>query len=348
MQITAQQLQNVANQALDYYMKNEILSQTIQDKPLYKAMRAAQKTFPGGKESIRGNVKGDYTTAFMGYSYDDTVNYTNPANVKQFDYPWKEIHAGLSLTLTELKQDGISVVDSLNGESTTNHSKADMTRITGIFQDKLEDMDEGAARSFNEMLWRDGTQSAKVFAGIKSIVVDDPTTGVAAGIDRATNVWWRNRAFVGVNKVTASAANQTLTKKIRADIRQLRRYGGRPNLILCGSGFIEKLELEVHEKGTYTDMGFVNSGKTDIGMADISARGLGTFQYDPTLDDLGETNRCYMLDTRHIYPMVMDGEDMKTHAPARPAEKYVLYRGVTWTGGLICRKPNAQEVLEAA
>ena len=46
MQITAQQLQNVANQALDFYMKDKIWSQTIQDKPLLAAMRSAQKTFP--------------------------------------------------------------------------------------------------------------------------------------------------------------------------------------------------------------------------------------------------------------------------------------------------------------
>src|SRR3546814_1862694 len=88
-----------------------------------------------------------------------------------------------------LKKDGISVVDSLNSESTTNHSGREMTAITNIFQDKLEDMDEGSARSFNNILWKDGTQSSKVFAGIQSIIVDDPTTGVAAGIDRATNTW---------------------------------------------------------------------------------------------------------------------------------------------------------------
>src|SRR3546814_9336962 len=61
-----------------------------------------------------------------------------------------------------------SVVDSLNSESTTNHSGREMTAITNIFQDKLEDMDEGSARSFNNILWKDGTQSSKVFAGIQS------------------------------------------------------------------------------------------------------------------------------------------------------------------------------------
>src|SRR3546814_1614986 len=54
-----------------------------------------------------------------------------------------------------------SVVDSLNSESTTNHSGREMTAITNIFQDKLEDMDEGSARSFNNILWKDGTQRSE-------------------------------------------------------------------------------------------------------------------------------------------------------------------------------------------
>src|SRR3546814_18197854 len=124
-------------------------------------------------------------------------------------------------------------------------------------------MDEGSARSFNNILWKDGTQSSKVFAGIQSIIVDDPTTGVAAGIDRATNTWWRNRALVGTNKVTHSTSDQTLTKKLRSELRQLRRYGGRTTLVLCGSAAIERLAAEIHEKGASTQTGFTNQGTTD-------------------------------------------------------------------------------------
>jgi hypothetical protein len=42
--------------------------------------------------------------------------------------------------------------------------------------------------------------------------------------------------------------------------------------------------------------------------------------------------------------MVMEGEDMKKHNPARPADKYVLYRAQTWTGGLVCRQRNTSGV----
>lgn len=355
MAFTAQELDNIASAALDFYIKSPAMEQARQDRPLYDAMAKSGKTFPGGKESIIGNVKGEYSTSFQGYSHDDTVTYTNPANLKQYNYPWKELHAGISVTLTELKKDGISVVDSTTGESTSQHSDREMTAITNLLDDKLQDMSEGSARSFNEILWRDGSQSSKVFAGLQSIISLTPQIGTTGGIDRASNAWWQNRAFVGTTgtnangtRITASPSGQTLTKKLRAEVRLLRRYGGRPSLLLAGSGFLEKLESEVAEKGIYTQEGFKNSGNTDIGLADISMRGVGKFQYDPTLDDLGFTNFCYFIDPKHVFLRPMEGEEWKTHAPARPPEKYVMYRALTWTGGLVADQLNAHGVYEAA
>ena len=347
MPFTAQELDNMANAALDYFLKGPAIKQSIQDRPLYDAMKRAQKTFPGGKEFIRANVKGDYTTAFGGYEHDDTVSYANPANLKQLNYPWKELHAGISLTHTELKKDGISVVDT-NGESVSQHSERELTAITNLLEDKLDDMAEGSARSFNEILWRDGSQSAKVFPGVMSIISLTPTTGTTGGIDRAGNTWWRNRSLVSASKVTASASAQTLSKSMRSEVRQLRRYGGKPSMLMCGSQFIDALELEVSEKGTYTQEGFTNAGKTDIGLADISMRGVGKFVYDPTLDDLGYGKFCYAIDPKHLYLDTMDGEDMKQHAPARPPEKYVMYRGITYTGGMVADQLNCHGVYEVA
>jgi len=348
MPLTAQELDNVVNGVLDHYLREKPLSQTIQDKPLLSRMRAKQKTFPGGRGEIKGNVKGDYSTSFVGYEYDDTVSYGNPANMKQFSYTYKELHAGISFTNTELKKNGISIVDTLSGENTTQASETEMLEISNILDDKMEDMDEGMARSFNNILWRDGTQSSKVFGGVTSIVALDPTTGVAGGIDRSQNTWWRNRAKVGANKITHSTSLQTLTKTLRNEVRQLRRYGGKPNLVLCGSTALERLEAEVAEKGTYTQEGFVKNGTLDVGLADISLRGVGQFLYDPTMDELGMEEFIYILDDRFLQLLVMQNEDMKKHSPARPPEKYVTYRGVTWTGTLISKKMNCHGVYETA
>ena len=346
MPFSAQELTNIANAALDFYIKGPAMAQSIQKRPTLDAFKAKQKSFPGGKADIRRNVKGSYTSSFVGYTHDDTVAYANPANIKQTAYPWREIHAGISVTHTELKHDGISVTE--NDAGTSEHSQREMTAITNLLEDKLDDLSEGSARSHNEMLWRDGTQDAKAFPGILSVVTLTPTVGIKGGIDSATNVWWRNRALVGGNKITASAANQTLTKTLRSEVRQLTRYGGRPSLLPAGSAFLVARELEVAEKGIYTQEGFTNKGKTDIGMADISMRGVGAFYYDPTLDDLGMSKFAFFLDPMHIYLDVMDGEDMKTHSPRRPADKYVMYRGLTWTGGMVADMLNCHGVYEVA
>lgn len=348
MPFTAPQLANIANAALDYYIRGDALDQAVQDKPLLNAMVKAQKTFPGGKGNISIPVKGDRTTTIMGYTADDTVTYANPANIKRVVYPWKEIHAGITFTNTELKMDGISVVDSLNGADTVEHSQAELTRLTGLLKDKLDDMAKGWAEGFNKMLWQDGTQDAKQVPGVRALVLDAPNVGVTGGLDRATTLWWRNRALTGAQKIVSAPATQTLIKTLRSEVRQLRRWGGRPTTALCGSTALTKLEAEVAEKGYYTQEGWASPSKNDIAMAQVSMRQVGNFIYDPTLDDLGFPDYMYLLDLSHISLYAMEGEDKKTHTPARPYDKYVYYRAMTWTGGLAVDQLNAQGVYQVS
>lgn len=347
MAFTANELANIANAAIDFhFQKGKVHSQTLQNKPLLKKMMSKQKTFPGGKENITVRAKGNYTTTIMGYDHNDTVTYANPANIKTATFPWKEIHAGISVTMTELKKDGISVTDSSNGKGTSNHSEREKTMLANLLEDKLEDMSEGTSRGMNDMFWQDGSQDAKQVPGIRSFILNDPTSAtVVAGIDQSTSTWWRNRASLAINSSTPS--NQNLVKVLQKEFRQLRRYGGNPDTFLAGSDFIEALESEIREKGNYSDTGFMNNGKNDAGMADLSFKGLA-IEYDPTLDDDSLSKYGYVLDCKTIKPMVMEGEDMKSHNPSRPEDKYVLYRAVTWTGGLICNQRNANGVYSIA
>lgn len=346
MPFTAQELSNIAAAHLSHYMKGPAMAQSIQERPTYDALNKRKKSFSGGDGFIKRNVKGDYTTRLRGFEHDDQVGYENPANIKQARFVWKQLHGGIQITFDELKKDGITVTDTVTGKSTSDHSGAELHRITSLMGDKLDDMGEGIARDFNTMLWLDGTQDPKVFPGLTAFIVDDPTTGVVAGLDRGVLSWWRNRSLVGASKITHSVSAQTLTKTLRKEVRQLRRYGGRPNYLPAGSTFLEKLEAEVFEKGTYTQQGFINNGKNDIGMSDISMRGVGTFVYDPTLDDLGYADRCFFVDTNKIRLMPMEGEDWKEHSPARPHDRYVIYRSVTWTGALVVEQMNCHGVYQ--
>jgi hypothetical protein len=345
MAFTPQELANIANAALDYHFRDQPLSQTKQARPLLDAFMKGQKTFPGGKDNITVAVKGVYSSSFMGFSHDDQVAFRNPANAKRASFPYKEVHDGIMLTLTELKKNGISVMETATGENIKRADEREMIALHDILEDKFEEFQEGWERGMNLMFWQDGTQDSKQVPGVLSIVLDAPTSGTTGGLDRSLNSWWQNRASLGLS--TASASNLVLVTKLQNEFRQLRRYGGKPNKFLCGSSFLDWFEQELRSKGNYTLEGWANKKSIDASVADLTFKGVDLI-YDPTLDDLGRAKYGYVLDTSKLYPMVMSGEDRKQHQPARPADRYVMYRAMTWTGGLICKQLNAQGVYSIA
>jgi hypothetical protein len=204
-------------------------------------------------------------------------------------------------------------------------------------------MEEGTDRGMNVMYWRDGSQDPLEIPGVTSFVLDNPAAAtVVAGIDPILNTWWRNRANVGF----AQGSDPSLllvTNLLQKEVRQLRRYGGKPTKGLAGSDFLEWMEKELRSKGTFTQDGWAKSGKMDMSTADIMFKGI-EFEYDPTLDDLGKSKYLYLLDPRTIYQMPISGEEWQMHSPARPEDKYVFYRAKTYMGGLVCEQRNANGV----
>lgn len=346
MPFTAQELSNIAVATLDFHERGQPLSQVIQDRPLYNDLMANKMSFPGGKENITWRVKGVYSSSLVGYSHDDEQAYVNPANMKEAKAPWYEMAGGIMVTYTELKKNGISVTDTVTGKSTSTHSQAEKVQLANILEDKFEDLTEGTIRSMHEIMWRDGTQDAKVFPGIQSFLVGAPTTGVRFGIDAGQNSWWRNRATLGIDSSTAS--NQNLVNRLQIEMRQLRRYTKKAkHAMYAGSDLMDAFEKELRSKGNYTLEGWAKTKKIDASIADIAFKGID-IQYEPMLDDLSLAKYLYVVDHNAIKLRPMEGEEWKDHTPARPPEKYVLYKARTWTGALMARQLNSSGVYSIA
>ncbi len=338
--------QDIVNAALDFYIKGPALAQTKQRRPLLALMEANKKTFPGGKQYIstpvQGNFMSDGPVFAAGFIQDDQLQFSQSSNILRAKVPYYLRHAGLVITIQELIEDGISVSD--RGE-TSQHSEADVTRLTGILENRLEDFGESWARSMNLVLWKDGSADAKDLAGLTSILTDSATVGLTEGLDRGTYPWWRHRVNLAVQ---ASPQNQTLTKFFRNEVIQLKRFNGMPSKILCGSRAWDGIMQEVSEKGYYTQTGFAKGTDVGIGQDDLSIKGIGKFEYDPTMDDLGFSSRFYVLDTKHFKLQPIEGEDEKLWKPERPYNYLVLLRSMTWMGGLIFSQLNGNGVYQLA
>lgn len=351
MPFTTDEMNAVANYVLNYQIKGDALAQTIQDKPLLKALWGKKKSFPGGKGKIDTPVKGTFldsdTDFFKGFKYDDTVTFQNPKNVLRATYDWSQIHAGITVTGTELMQGGIRMTDTNTGKGTSSFTEQEKILLTDLWKEKVDDLMESWNREMNQTLWNDGTQdSGKQFPGITAYIVDSNSGVTTGGLARNTYAWWRNRIKTGLS---TTSSGQAISKALRSELRQLKRYGGKPDLWLAGSAFLEALENEITEKSSiFVNAGDNYGGARKVGEYNIVIPGVGTIQYDPTLDDLGTikgdsvdySKRCYAIDTSAINLYHVQGEEMRTHTPSRPENKFAMYQSLTFAGGTCVNRLN--------
>lgn len=354
-------LAEVTSDALSFYLdKGKVHYQTVQEKPLIRHMeKHAKDNLTGGSGDISVAIKGAFGAATVndtlkGYQLDDTLTFYNPTNTKRAAYNWKEMHLGITFTLTEMKADGLvfgegEMASAVPGAGAPRSFKKlsgrEQHALVNMINEKFEDMSEQYARSLNTLLWGDGTADTKALAGIRAFIATDPTVGTVGGFSRATNTWWRNRQLTGTAAIVSDVSNGgNLIRVLKREIRQLRRFGGKPSIALCGIDFLEALENEYRANGTYFTEG-PDKGEVDLDVGRVRI-GPVRFEYDPTLDDLSLPKRCYIIDPDAVFLMKMPGEWNKVHAPARPFDKMTINRSVTCTGQVVGRRLNSSGVYD--
>lgn len=354
MPFTQEEIANINAGALEESIeKGTVFKQNVSNKPMLKAFDEARGQFSGGNTYVSVGVKsGQGGGSLAGYTHDDSVSYYNSATNKRAKFAWKEHHIGQVITHTELKIDGIDISEDSADVSTSQMDGREAHVLANLLEEKIDDLGEDYAKSLDTLIHGDGTSDTKALAGIRSLILDDPTTSTTGGLDRAVNSWWRNRAFTGVGgasaKITSSTSNGgALLQFLQKEFRVLSRYaqGGVRWRFFAGNDLIDAIEKELRANGNYTLEGFTSEKATDGAMADVKFKGK-KIEWDPTLDDLGYGKRLYVIDMRRIRLMYMNGQRMKKHNPARPYDRYVMYNGITTTAVLAAQQLNTSGVYD--
>lgn len=337
---------DLAQGLLPLHVRGDALLQTVQDKPFLKWCEAKKKPFPGGlnfqyTEPVQGQFMSD-TTTLQGYSQDDQLNFGQAQNLQRTSFFGKEHNYGLIITWTELKQNGVSIDDK---QAIRRTSDAELFRLTDILKNRMADFAESYARGKARLFFLDGTQDPKAMPGFKSIIQDTNNVGTVGGISKATYAWWNTRSNLTLQP---SGENQTLVRFMQSEMDFLKLYGGKPDTAFCGHDFLEGLRLEIRAKGVYTQQGFTKEETNDFGQGAISLMGLGKFVWEPMLDQLGESKRCYVLDSRRIKVHPMEDEDDKTLTPVRPYNYLVFLHNITFTGLMASNQLNCHGVYSLA
>lgn len=357
MPFTAAELADINNAAMDFWVnKRKTQNQNVSNKPMLEGFNRRAKSFPGGKENVVVNVKsGQGGLTLQGYTGDDQVTYGNPTGLRTARFPWKEHHIGMVITHTELKKDGINVIETSGTERTSEMSGRDEQVLVNLFEEKLDMLGEDYDFALDRLVHGDGTADPKSLAGIMSLLIEAPAAGSTGGLSRVLNPWWRNRAATAANgaaggqgAITSNVANGgALIQFLQAEKRRRNRYasGGTQTVYYAGSDWIAAYETELRANGNYSMTGW--RGEQDGAMGGLKFDG-DPVVWDPTLDDLGLTKRAIAVDHKQIVLYYMDGNRMKKHHPSRPYDRYVLYQGLTMTGVLTARQLSTSGIYDIA
>lgn len=360
MAFTADEIANINNAALENYIdKGKVWSQNVANKPMLEAFNGAAGKFSGGKDNVSFAVKsGQGGGSLAGYSGDDQLSYYNPVGTKRARFPWKEHFIGVQVTHTELKIDGINIVEDGADQNPNEVDGREEHALANLLDEKMDDLGEDYAFSLDRLVHGDGSSDAKALAGIQSIILDSPAVGSTGNVSRVANSWWRNRAATvayglagGQDAITVNTASGgALIEFMEKEWLQLSKYrkGSTKYKLFAGSDWIAGYRKEMRANGYYTNQGFKNS------VVDGSQGPIEWHQnpivWDPTLDDLGLAKRLYVIDMSKtgLRLLYMDGQRMKKHNPARPYDRMVMYNGISTTAVLIAKQLNTSAVYDIA
>lgn len=361
MAVTPEILADINVGALENYIdKGKVWLQNLDNKPMLEAFNSSAGKFSGGKENVSYSVRGVFNgTGLKGYSWDDQVGYQNPTGIRRARAPWKEHHIGMVVTHTELKNDGVDIVENDASQTVRRMDGREAHALVNIFDEKNAMLGEDYTFSLDRLIHGDGSTDAKALAGIGSLILENPTVGITLDISRVANPWWRNRAATaayaaagGQGPITSDpTGGGALIAFMDKEARQRNRYknGSTKLRYFAGSDFIEAYKRELRANGFYSNTGWAGQNNNDGSMPDPKHAGI-QLEWDPTLDDLGLSKRCYALDIGNggLRLLYMDGQRMKKHTPARPYDRYVMYNGITTTAVMIAKRLNSSGVYDIA
>jgi hypothetical protein len=351
MPFSAQDIQDAGKIGIDFYLANNPVDQIALERPLLKALQAKKKTAPGAKQYIVEQLRARYSSNFQWFNGSSVVTYNRRQTVEQASYTWRSCHDGLALDEDRLAQNGIKISDD---RSTSVASDAEKIQLTNLIEESSEVLRLGFQEQFSYQLHLDGTQSADAVTGLDALVSSTPTTGTVGGIDRsvAANAYWRNNVATGLTTTTSTG---TILNSMEVTYRQCMRNGGRPDLMIAGSTYVDgyrNFMLNTFGRMDYGTGGFKRvEGGTEVLMFQ------GTeIQWSPEFQELDARyapailweKRLYMLNSGTIKLRPLEGHDMITRKPPRAYDRYEYYWGLTWRGAMTMNRSNANAFLSVA
>jgi len=313
-------LENRSKVLADNITNNNALLSRLREK-------GKAKPFSGGRE-IMQELRYAQNQTFMFYSGYEFLNVSLNDTMTAARFP--------------IKQASIAVV--LSGlEELQNRSEDEMIDLIEARVDTAEDT------FWNQMsaaVYSDGTGwGGKQINGLALLVSKTPTSGVVGGIDRSSQVWWRNVAVNANTDTRGVVTSSNIQSYMNSTTIQLKRNSDGVDLIVADNNYYLAYLNSLQAIQRITD----DKGTAGIGFTSLKYYGAGK-SVDVVLDGgkNGQipSNTMYFINSDYLFYRPHSARNFKVIGGDRTnINQDAIVRIMAWAGNMTIANPSLQAVL---
>lgn len=319
--VTTTTLENRSRTLADNITNNNALLARLKEK-------GKQKPFSGGRE-IYQELRYAQNQTFMWYSGFEFLNVSLNDTMTAARFPIKQ--ASIAVTLSGL-------------EGLQNASEEQMIDLIEARVDTAEDT------FWNQMsaaVYSDGTGfSGKQLNGLALLISKAPTSGIVGGIDRSSQVWWRNVA-VNANTDSRGVVTQSnIQSYMNSTTIGLKRNSDGVDLIVADNNYylaylnsLQAIQRITTSPGRSTGSGFTALKYYGAGKeVDVILDGGKNGQIP--------SNTMYFVNSDYLFYRPHSGRNFKVIGGDRAnVNQDAIVRIMAWAGNMTVNNSSLQGVL---
>lgn len=259
------------------------------------------------------------------YSGFDTVSIAPSDVFTGAEFDWKQ--ASVAVTASGLEAD----VQNTGEEA-----------IIKLVASRVKNAERTMSNLIATSLYSDGTgSSSKEIGGLQLLVPDDPTTGTAGGINRATWSFWRSVIFDASSDGGAAVTAANVQGYMNTLYNRLVRGTDHADLILADSnyyGFFEN-SLQLIQRITNPDM-------AKLGFESLKYKGADVV-LDGGVGGNCPTNHFYMLNTNYIKFRPHSGRNMVPLEQVQAVNQDATVKLIVFAGNMTLANALLQGAMKA-
>lgn len=282
------------------------------------------------------NERGNIVEFSGGPEIDESLSYAENGTGRFYaGYETLDVSASETLSKAKyaIKQYNVNVVVS-GLEEAQNSGPA---RIFDLVGQRVEVAKQTYMNDMGASIFSDGTGSGgKELDGLQLQIADDPTTGVAGGINRATFSFWRNKLY---SFATESVTPSKTTMRDSMDVmyRRILRNSDRSTVVVAGETYYGFFKAGLQDQERFSNTRLAESGFENV-----------MFNATPVLFDGNcSATRMYFLNTNSIRLRPVAGKNFVAEAPKKPVNQDAHVIPTYWYGNLVCNNMKLNGVMTA-